>query len=346
MDNSQNNIFSYVKQRSLKNYFNSQRDFLTLFPADNFDFSSTKYTHFLYLDTEEAKEFLLDFLYFIKSYYNCELFSYENYFSIFDEFKTYLENNDIFFYTKTRMGLNIANYSSELLLKTLKQLFGESHFAGDKERIAFSDVVLSEKTSYTYGFFDFLTQKVDGYNYYKYIVESLHEQELNNIEKFFKGCHQCKKTPFYLSHTKQNAKDNKKQLIEKLISGEPTKVFKISKDEDNSIALVILKVVNDICNMTILCDCDCYDSDINIPLTYICGYIFDNYEVNKITTVNENKGISFSGINSALVIAHFKPDYSLESEYNGYSKIKYDLKEEDFVAEDVFIDKSIIKFAN
>jgi len=346
MDNIQNNMLNYVSKRNLKNYFNTQRNFIEIFPEENFNFNNSKYTHFLYLDKEEAIAYMLDFLFFVHTNYNNQVFYYDNYYSVLDEFKKYNEHNNILFYTKTKMGLNMANYNNELLLNCLKNSFGETHFVGDDMKIAFNEVVLKDKQTYTYKFFDFLTKKIDGYNNHKFIIEPIVDYELIQIENYFKGSLNIKYPPFYLCHSHQYSKEIKNLLLNKVVGSTPNKVFKISKSEDKTIALVIVNINNNISNIDILCDSEYYNSDISVAIDYICDYIFNNYDVKKISTINQNKGISFSCINSALVISHFKPDYSLENDYNGYSNIKYDLNKDDFINDNIIKDIRIIKFAN
>lgn len=340
---SKDNILNYVKQKTLKNYFTSDRDFLSLFPEDNFNFNESKYSKFLYFGKEEALAYLKDFLLFIKKYYKREVFSFQNYFSIFDEFKKYLDKNNIFFYAKTKMGLNIANYSSELLLKTLKHDFGDELFLGDDKKIAFSSQ-LSLPESFTYSFFDWLCEKLDGYNNYKCTVEPLLKDDIENIKNFYKGIEYPGKLPFFLDTTKSTWKDFKNIILSDLVSDSPDKVFLISKNL-TPVALVIAKVVKTTCDLTIICDNDYYDSDISYPLDFICDEIFEKLGVSKIVTINNNRGIAYSGINSCLVMIHFKPDYSLGSDYTGYSKIKYELTYDDNKETSKYLDNSIIKFA-
>lgn len=343
--NTGTEVLNYVKQKKLKNAFNSQRDFLSLFPEDNFDFSSTEYTHFLYFDKDEAIAYLQDFMLFIKSYYKCEVFSYQNYYSIFNEFKKYLDANQIFLYTKTHMGLHVANYSNALLLETLKNLFGKSHFVGDDKKIAFSDSVIKNKTSFTYDFFNFLTKKVDGYNNYKFIVEPLLTHDIENIRNFYNGIHYKGSLPFYLDITKPYWKDTKHTLLEYIVGSEPTKAYAISKEEGVIIALVAANIKNNTCELTILCNTEFYDSDLSYPIDFICDNLFNKYNISKIVTVNNNKGIAFSGINSTLAISHFKPDYSLNSNFDGYSQIRYELTREINGETTKHIDNSLIRFS-
>lgn len=342
MDNT-NGILNYVKQKSLKNYFGSSHDFFKLFPEDDFDFSDSNYEYFLYFDKEEGEAFLLDFLYFIKTNYAKEVFTYENYFSIFDEFKNFLEKNKVFFYSKTKMGLNIANYSNASLLSTLKNAFGDTHFASDEKKIAFNEIVVNNKEQYTYEFFNFATKKLDGYNNYKYITEPLLQQDCEKIRNFYKGFPLNTKVPFFLDSSLPYAKENKKLLLEKFVVASPERAYVISKD--NAIkCLVIANIEGMVAEIDIVCDSEYYDSELYDPILFICKHLFDNYDIKKIITINENKGISFSGINSALTISSFSPDYSLNSDKNGYTKIKYELTREKFNELTVNIDNSLIRF--
>lgn len=340
--NNTNEFLNYAKQKSLKNYFNSEHDFFKLFPEEDFDFSSSDYDFFLYFDKEEGSAYLLDFLLLIKKYYKKEVFTYENYYSIFDEFKNYLEKNKIFLYTKTKMGLNIANYNNASLLSTLKATFGDSHFASDDKKIAFNDVVLN-KTEYTFDFFNYVEKKLDGYNNYKYITEPLLEEDCEKIRNFYRGFPFEKKLPFFLDNTLPYAKETKKIILEKLVAANPAKCYVLSKDNDIK-CIVIANVEKTSASIDIICNCEYYDSGLSDPILFICKHLFDNYDIKKIFTINENKGISFSGVNSALTISSFSPDYSLESDLNGYSKIKYELTREKFGELTINIDTTPIKF--
>jgi len=340
--NNTNEFLNYAKQKSLKNYFNSAHDFIKLFPEENFDFSDSNYEYFLYFDKEEGSAFLLDFLLFIKKHYPKEVFTFENYFSIFDEFKNYLEKNKVFFYSKTKMGLNIANYNNESLLSTLKSLFGESHFASDEKKIAFNEVVIS-KDSYTFDFFNYVEKKLDGYNNYKYITEPLLAEDCEKIRNYYKGFPLESKVPFFLDNTQPYSKETKKLLLEKFVVSNPERSYIISKDNDIK-CLVIASIEGTTANLDIVCNCEYYDSGLSDPILFICKHLFDNYDIKKISTINENKGISFSGINSALTISSFTPDYSLNSDLNGYSKIKFELSRDAFDNISVNTDTSLIKF--
>lgn len=342
MENT-NEMLNYVKQKALKDYFNSGHDFFSLFPEENFDFSESNYTHFLYFDKSEGEAFLLDFLLFVKNFYKKEVFYYDNYFSVLEEFKKFMEENNVFFYSKTKMGLDIANNNNESLLNTLKNLFGASHFASDEKKIAFNDVVLNSKESFTYDFFNYLLEKLDGYNNGEYIVEPLLEKDLLKIRNYYKGFPYNGKLPFYLDPKNSHAKETKAILIDKLVAASPEQVYAISKD-GTTLALVIVDISNNVGNVDIVCDSDYYDSQLDSAISFISHHLFEKYDISKITTINQNKGISFSSINSALVIAQFKPDYSLESNLDGYSKIKYELLRDGLEDREIKINNSIIKF--
>lgn len=343
MENNTNEMLNYVKQKALKNYFNSEHSFFDLFPEEDFDFTNSNYTHFLYFDKLEGKQFLLDFLLFVKKYYNNEVFYYENYFSILNEFKKHLENNNVFFYTKTKMGLDIANGNNEYLLNKLKSLFGETHFVGDSKKIAFNEVVIKDKTSFTYDFFNYLIEKLNGYNYANYLIETLSNNTLNKIKNYYKGIPYGENLPFFLDTTKPYTKETKKFVIENIVTVNPIKVFAVSKD-NICVSIIVVNINNNVAELKILCDSEYYDTQFDEAINYICYYLFNNFEISKISTINENKGISFSGINSSLVIAQFKPDYSLDSNNDGYSKIKYEISKDSFEESYVKLDNSIIKF--
>lgn len=339
----ENEILNYVKQKTLKNYFNSDREFVKLFPSEDFDFSTSKYTHFLYFDKEEASAYLLDFMLFIKAYYKAEVFSYANYYSILNEFKKYMDNNNIFLYLKTKMGLKIANYNNELLLHELKQLFGNNHFVGNENNIAFSETLLKDKKEFTYNFFNYLIEKLNGYNNYKFIVEPLTKSNKDSICNYFKGVKYESTPPFFLNSERNYAKETKKLLLDKLLNDGTQKIYSISKDNTCK-CLIIANIINSVCDLSIICDSEYYDSDLSYPIDFICRNLFDNYDIKKIITINDNKGIAYSGINSSLIMSRFKPDYSLNSELNGYSKIKYELSKEDSLEIEQHIDNSLIQF--
>ena len=334
----QENIIDYIKQKTLKNYFNTDRDFSKLFPEENFNFVASEYTHFLYFDKEEAKDYLLDFMLFIKTFYGKEVFSYSNYFSIMDEFKKYMESNKVFLYLKTKMGLKIANYNNDLLVDELKKLFGKEYILSDEKNIAFGNI-LNNKNDFTYPFFDYLLKKLDGYNNYKYLVEPILNDEIEKIRKFFKGS-KYNKSPFFL---KTSNKEMKKILLDKLVTSSPNEVFCVSKNNVN-ICLIIATINNNICDLSILCDNECYDSELAYPISFISNHLFKKYDLKKIVTVNENKDLAYSGINSALMMSRFKPDYSLNSEYDGYSKIKYELDQNENQNNEIIVDTTLIHF--
>lgn len=343
MDSTQD-ILSYVKQKTLKNAFDSERDFASLFPNDNFDFSKSEYTHFLYFSKEEATEYVKDFLLFVKSYYNMEVFSYDNYFSVFDEFKKYCDNHKIFLYTKTKMGLSLANYNNNLLINGLQTLFEETSLLGNEKNIAFSESIIKNKESFTYPFFYYLYDKVKGYNNYKFIVEPLIHEDLDKIRNYYKGTPFKEEPPFYLNPNNPYWKEVKSTILNLIVSTEPTKVYTISEPKGSVVGLVIANISNDKCDMEIICDSEYYNSDLSYPLDFICGDLFDNYPIEKIITTNNNKGIAFSGINSVLTISRFKPSYNSDPTFNGYSKIKYELTKDTHKESEVISNNSIIKF--
>lgn len=340
----ENEFLNYVKQKTLKNYFPSKRDFLELFPKDNFNFASSEYTHFLYFDKEEATAYLKDFLLFVHKFYKCEVFSFANFYSIFDEFKKHLEFHNVYFYIKTKMGLGIANHNNELLLSTLKNLFGEQNFLGDSKKIAFSEKVLDSST-YNYEFFDYLTEKTKGYNHYKFIIEPLVQEDIDDIRNYYRGTPYYKELPFYLNPQNPYWKDIKTCILEKIVGSTPAKLYGISDENGTPKMLIIAEIDGSKCDINLICDSEYYDSDLSHAIDFVCNDLFTTFDVDKITTINHNKGIAFSGINSALTISHFKPDYSLSSEFNGYSLIRYELTKESNADNELLIDNSIIKFA-
>ena len=342
---SKNDILSYVKQKTLKNAFDSKRDFLNLFPEDSFDFSKSEYTHFIYFSTEEATEYLKDFLLFVKAYYKSEVFSYNNYYSIFDEFKKYCENNKIFLYTKTKMGLSLANYNNELLISCLQNLFGQNMILGNETNIAFNEEILRDKGSFTYPFFYYLYEKVKGYNNYKFVVEPLIDEDVEKIRNYYKGIPYKTALPFFLNPSNPYWKETKAVILSKIVSNTPTKAYAISEQNGLVIALIIANVENNECEIEIMSDSDYYNSDLSYAINFVCHDLFDNFEIDKITTTNNNKGLAFSSINSALVISRFKPSYNSDSSPDGFSKIKYELSKSSSEEVDVIIDNSIIKFA-
>ena len=344
MDSKQD-ILSYLKQKTLKNAFPSERDFSQLFPSDNFDFSKSDHTHFIYFSSEEAVEYVKDYLLFIKSYYNDEIFSYNNYFSVFDEFKKHCENNKIFLYTKTMMGLNLANYSNELLLSCMQSLFGANMVQGNESGIAFNDAILQDKESFTYPFFYYLFDKVKGYNFDKFIVEPLVNEDLERIRNYYKGVPFKNSLPFYLNPQNPYWKENKTAILNSIVSSTPTKTYNISEASGLTVALVIAEVEKDSCSIEIISDSEYYNSDLSYPIDFICRDLFDNYEIKKITTVNNNKGIAFSGINSTLTMSRFKPSYNSDTTLDGFSKIKYEITRDTAMDADVIINNSLIKFA-
>lgn len=335
-------ILNQIKH-NLKNAFNSERDFSALFPKENFDFSNTNYTHFLYFAKEEAEEYVKDFLLFIKTYYNEEVFSHENYYSIFNEFMNYCENHNIFLYTKTKMGLKLTNNSNNLLLNELQNLFGHNVILGDESNIAFSESVLNGKTEYTYQFFNFLTQKMKGYNNHSFIIEPLLVEDIEKIKNYYKGVPYKGPLPFYLDPNGPDWKETKNILLSKVVSDTPSKAYVIAQQNKKIVCLIIANVDNDKCSMTIMCESEYYNSNLSDPITFICRDIFNEFNISKISTINENTGLAFSGINSVLTIAHFKPDYSLQSDLNGYSKIKYELTKETNAELEIKVNNSLIK---
>lgn len=337
-------ILNQIKH-NLKNAFNSERDFSALFPKENFDFSATEYTHFIYFAKEEATEYLTDFLLFIKTYYNEEVFSYENYYSIFNEFNKYCDRHNIFLYTKTKMGLSLANNSNELLLNELQNLFGNNMILGNELNIAFNSLILKGKKTYTYPFFDYLTEKTRGYNNHKFIIEPLINEDFEKIRNYYKGVPYKGILPFYLDPNNSNWKEIKNILLNDVVSTTPNKAYIIAEQNKTIVCFVIANVNIDKCNLNILCDSEYYNSELSFAIDFICRDIFEEFNVEKISTINENIELAFSGINSALTISHFKPDYSLESNHNGYSKIKYDLTKETNADLDIIISRSPIKFA-
>ena len=338
-----NDILNSVKSHSLKNIFPSDRNFIELFPADNFDFSGTKYTHFLYFDIEEAKAYLLDFMCFISKFYACEVFSYKNYFSIFDEFRQYLDSQNIFLYTTTRMGFNIANGNKDLLFNTLQKQFGEHLFLEEDDKVAFSNTLISDKP-FNYEFFNYLLEKASSYNNYLFTVEPLMDVDIKNIRDFYSGHQYNGNKHFFINTEHSYWKHTKEVLLNTIISATPTKAYAISSN-GQIIMLAIANVDGSACNLTLLCDSECYNSDLSYPLDFICDDLFAKYDISKISTINDNKGIAYSGINSILTISHFKPDYSLNSSFDGYSRIRYELTREANSETKQSIENSIIKFA-
>ena len=241
------------------------------------------------------------------------------------------------------MGLNVANNNNALLLNTLQNMFGNNLVLGNDNNIAFSEEIVVNKNSYTYPFFNYLTEKTRGYNNYKYIVEPLVKCDYEKIRSFFKGIKYSENLPFYLDCKKPNWQNIKSVLIEEVVTSTPSKAYIIAEQNQTIVSLIIANINNDKCTLNIVCDSEYYNSDLSHPIDFICRNIFEEFNVSKISTINNNVGIAFSGINSTLTISHFKPDYSLKSNMDGYSKIRYDLSKETNMEADIKIDNSKIK---
>jgi len=319
--------FKAKKSVNLINYCNTARNFGELFPAKEFSFKGYNYTHFLYLDREEGVMFLQDFINFIFQYYNAEVFSYDIFFDVLREFEKYLDENNVFFYNKTKMGMEICtNYKS--LYACLQSVFGAQNFVQDGKRVAFNKIIATS-SEYNFEFFNYLQEKLNGYNINSFVVEKLSQESLEHMRGFFKGNKYCNKIPFFLDNNASEFKAYKSIMISHLFDCDDT-FYAISALNKDIIGLVIAHVAGGKCELTIIVDYDFYDTNLHEALDFIYYDIFTNSDIAKITTINNNKGMAFSAINSALSISKFSPDYSLDSLNNGYSQIKYELSRSDF----------------
>lgn len=329
----------------LKNYCNTVHTFSTLFPADEFDFSETDFTHFFYFDNEEAQIYFNDFKRFVVRVFQINMFRTGLYYDVVEQFAKYLAKQHVFFFNRTMVGISMSVKNNNALYRILMALDPTLQVNDEKNPLVFAFGEIDQNRDYSLPFFSYLEKKLKGYNYSKkYIIEPLVEDDLNRLAGVFKGVKYVGNTPFFLNAGYKNVKMARSKILSDFLT-DASFTWCVSLTADDSIvALINVVTVDGGAKLNILCDSGYYDLDFKEVLKYVSNYTFQQLGANKITCFNDNVELSYSLINSSLTVAGFKPNYLQESGANGYSKIEYTLKKSDYEFEEFEQNKLVIRF--
>lgn len=328
----------------LKNYCATKHNFFDIFPEDEYDFSGKDYTHYFYFDREEAQCYFEDYCKFIVRNYQINMFRIDNYYSVIEQFAKYLEKHHVFYNNRTMVGISMSVKNNLALFKILKALQPSLQVNDPEKPVIFAFGEVDDKP-YTLPFFDYLEQKLDGYQYLKkYVVEPLVDEDLATLSSIFKGVKYVGDPLFIVNPNYKNVKLARNKIMADFIGTGALKTWCISY---NGVIVAFANIVPDekLHKLNILCNSEHYDLDFKNVVEYISIYAFENLGVSKLVCFNDNVEMSYSAVNSSLTIAGFKPNYLSETGERGYSKIEYSLNKADYEFKKIEPNKSIIKFS-
>ena len=319
-----------LRRKKLNNYINIvEREFDDIFSREDYSFVNTKYKHFLYFGKEECRAFLQDYINFINRAYNTDVFALSHYYSIIDNFSKYLDANNVYFKYQTLTGVKLINHDGSELVKTFQKLVSPLIIGNDKEnptRIAFGNITNND--AYTFEFFDLMEKKAKlYYNVSNYLIEPLFKEDVKGVERKFMG-EQIKQDnpPFYLNFADRSHKEIKSLILQNFFTltvGDMVwSIF--DKELEKEIALVsITDIEKDKATINIVCESEYMNADFSKAIKQITYHVFTKTTLKKLLTVNHNKGLAYSNLNTCLIIAKYLPDYSTAPSEDGYTFINY-----------------------
>ena len=307
-------ILSIVKPNELENYAKeiSEHNFFELFSDEKNSFKIQNYSHFLYFGEEESKAYINDYMLFFTKVYPEKTFDIQNFFCVFEYFKTYLEREDVYLKYKTMYGSLFLNKNTDIVANLMSQQYLSPEHKPQ---------VNTQK--YFYPFFEYLESKVrESFVDEKVIIEKLESEDLMYIQEVFMDKITPNQPPFYLNPQTKTYKFSRQLIVNNILQKLPTENAYIISLESNIVGIIFVsEIESDKAKLYIMTDMDYMDSNFSNAINAI--KILYKGKCKTLVIKNINRGLASSNLNTACILAHFKPDYDNSENIDGYTQYDY-----------------------
>lgn len=317
------NILSVIKPNELENYAKeiSQHNFFELFSEELNSIKIKNYTYFLYFGEQESNTYIEDYMLFFSKVYPDSKFDKQNYFSVFEQFKGYLEKENVYFKYKTVYGSMYVNPNADI-----EANLSEKQFLSD------DNFPIVNKKKYYYPFFEYLESKVtESFADEKVVIEKLESEDLMHIQEVFMDKVSLNTPPFYLNPNNKTYKYSRQMIVNNILPKLPTENAYVAYMKNTIVSIIFAsEISNDKVTLLIMTDVDYMDSDFVAVINGIKVLFKDKCKT--IIVKNINRGIASSNLNTACTLAYFKTDYDNAENIDGYTqynhKYTYDNQDE------------------
>ena len=308
------NILSIIKPNELENYAKeiSQHNFFEVFSEELNSIKLKNYSYFLYFSEKECTAYIEDYMLFLSKVYPETPFDRQNYFSVFDQFKAYLEKEDVYFKYKTVYGSMFVNPNADI----------EGNL-GAKQFLSPDNLPIVQKQKYYFPFFEYLESKIkDSYADDNVVIEKLEAEDLMYIQEVFMDKISLKEPPFYLNPNNKTYKYARQMIVNNILPKLPTENAFVAYMKNSIVAIIFAsEITNDKITLLIMTDIDYMDSSF---VEVIKGIkILYKGKCKTIIVKNINRGIASSSLNTACTLAHFKTDYDNAENIDGYTQYNH-----------------------
>lgn len=308
------NVLTVIKPNELENYAKeiSQHNFFELFNDDHDTIKRKNYSYFLYFGEEEAKAYIQDYLLFYSRTYSSNFFNLQNYLSVFEDFRIFLEREDVYFKYKTIYGSMYVNKNVDIV-----SYLADNHF------ISLERTIIETKTKYFYPYFEYLENKVkNSIKKENIVIEKLETEDLMYIQEVFMEKFSIKQPPFYLNPASKTYKFARQMIVNNILPKLPSENAYIACVNNEIVSIIFCsEIKNDKVYIYIMTDMDYMDSSFGNVVNNIKILYKDKCKC--IVIKNINRGIASSNLNTACILAHFKPDYDNSENVDGYTQYDY-----------------------
>lgn len=300
-----------IKPNELENYAKelSSHDFFELFPSEKYTFDQNKYAYYLYLDQIELEKYLADYMTFFARTNIGSTFDTEKYFDTWGEFCKYMERENVYVHYKTKLGAFYLNRAVDTMLYLKRDGYLDTNGKPNK---------FTQK--YFYPFFSYAENKLTGSaTSDDFSIEKLEPEDLMYFQEIYMGKVKPQNSPFFLDEQNKSYKHARSFVVTNILPMTPSEQAYLLISHGKVIGLALANAIkSNSVTLTIITDNDYMDSDFATFLNMFKSLYSD--KVSKITIKNQNRGIASSNLNSACILAHFKPDYDNFSLVDGYTQ--------------------------
>ena len=329
------NILSIIKPNELENYAKeiSQHNFFELFSEEQNELTKKSYTTFLYFGEIESKAYSQDYMLFFSKVYPNQTINKENYFSVFDEFKAYLEHDDVYFKYKTLQGSMYLNPNCDLIDNLLKNAFITADY-----------LPITTKKKYYFPFFEYLEGKVlESHTIEEIALERLESEDLMYIQEVFMDKITLENPPFYLNPKNKTYKYSRQMIVNQILPMTHNERAYIAGQSDKIVGIIFASEIKEgKVEFTIMTDTDYMDSEFSKVIE--CLKILYKDKCQTIIIKNINRVIASSNLNTACVLAHCKTDYDKYEQIDGYTQYNQVYKYNDQDEIPNFTPQNIVNF--
>ncbi len=327
--NTQNLKDYILNKKQLTNYAErfSTRDFLELFPKNEYNFENTTYKKYLYLGKEESVVILQDYFLLLNKAYNSNHFSYEHFYSVIKEFMENLEANNVYFCYKTYYGHKLLNNNIMGFVQECAKLLGVELTPVENAQLnEFEFQNLPLKDNYNFAFFDFLNRKLDGTLLCEnYVLEPILVEDCKKIQKVYLQDEKVQNPPFYLDTNSKYYKYIRPRVGEHILNLLPKeKAWSVVDTSLKEVAFFVLSPNEDsTVTLNIISDCDYMDSKLCNAIEVVQKYAGSVMGASKIIGLNNSESIGYSSVATAYSLAKFVPNYDSAVGDNGLTRLNY-----------------------